>query len=401
MSTKRCRSRQVCFTLNNYTDTEVEELKSCYPLKFEYLCFGKEVSETGTPHLQGYARIVGGKQVDWTVVHKWPGCARLALSNPAGNAKQNRVYCAKGEQTHTEYEEYHPRKTPTQKPWNFDDPDWNHGPNYGLNADFLEYGLIVTEPGKRNDLREVVEKIIDNPSVEIDTSDLQTATCYARYANNLERIRIKEISKTLQHYDEKFVVYIHGKTGVGKTHGVEHFTNAIFGSYKSDKLWKSGLSKNKQIMFDGYSSQPVALFDDFTPGQISFKQLLTIMNRGPTPVHVLYNQVLFNPQVIIITASRSVDELFAQRLEYDEGGLEQLHRRISIEISGNTTAQDIAGQIAESYGKHLKKRKPCADFDESAIKIQKIFEDAQIEKISKPSLVRQKNYQNLDDYFKK
>jgi len=39
------------FTLNNYTPEEVESLKICGS---KYLIFGKEIGDSGTPHLQGY-----------------------------------------------------------------------------------------------------------------------------------------------------------------------------------------------------------------------------------------------------------------------------------------------------------------------------------------------------------
>lgn len=48
------RSRAYIFTLNNYTEEEVEETKA---LECEYLVFGYEVGDEGTPHLQGYIRF--------------------------------------------------------------------------------------------------------------------------------------------------------------------------------------------------------------------------------------------------------------------------------------------------------------------------------------------------------
>ena len=46
------RCRGYVFTLNNYTEEDVEALRQTQGSK--YLLFGKEVGENGTPHLQGY-----------------------------------------------------------------------------------------------------------------------------------------------------------------------------------------------------------------------------------------------------------------------------------------------------------------------------------------------------------
>lgn len=47
------RAKHWCFTLNNYTDQDVARL-STLPPGATYLLFGREVSSTGTPHLQGF-----------------------------------------------------------------------------------------------------------------------------------------------------------------------------------------------------------------------------------------------------------------------------------------------------------------------------------------------------------
>ncbi len=49
--------RRWIFTLNNYTDVEVDGLKK-EKVFFSFLLFGKEVAPTtGTPHLQGYFEL--------------------------------------------------------------------------------------------------------------------------------------------------------------------------------------------------------------------------------------------------------------------------------------------------------------------------------------------------------
>jgi len=45
------RSRNFCFTLNNYTDEQFDRICA---IQCRYLVIGKEIGESGTPHLQGY-----------------------------------------------------------------------------------------------------------------------------------------------------------------------------------------------------------------------------------------------------------------------------------------------------------------------------------------------------------
>lgn len=47
-------SKTWCFTLNNFTEEDVQNLRK---ISFSRLVFGRELSKTGTPHLQGYVTL--------------------------------------------------------------------------------------------------------------------------------------------------------------------------------------------------------------------------------------------------------------------------------------------------------------------------------------------------------
>jgi hypothetical protein len=89
------RSRKWCFTLNNYTDVELEHLQGLdlEARQMRYLVVGKEVSTTGTPHLQGFCYFVNKKSMGQ--VKKIIGTLRVHLEIAKGSPAQNREYCSK------------------------------------------------------------------------------------------------------------------------------------------------------------------------------------------------------------------------------------------------------------------------------------------------------------------
>ena len=84
------RTRNFCFTLNNYTEDVYQALLA---VECKYVCIGKEIApETATPHLQGFivfknARTLASlKKLDARA--HWEVCR--------GTPEQNRTYCSKG-----------------------------------------------------------------------------------------------------------------------------------------------------------------------------------------------------------------------------------------------------------------------------------------------------------------
>lgn len=51
------RQKNYTFTLNNYTDKDIEDLHSFRETFCHYMAYSKETGDSGTPHLQGYFKL--------------------------------------------------------------------------------------------------------------------------------------------------------------------------------------------------------------------------------------------------------------------------------------------------------------------------------------------------------
>jgi len=83
------RFRRICFTLNNYSETEYLESQKLSDL----MIIGKEVGEHGTPHLQGYCEFKNQKTLEQ--IKKY--IPRAHIEKAKGKRDENIVYCSKGQ----------------------------------------------------------------------------------------------------------------------------------------------------------------------------------------------------------------------------------------------------------------------------------------------------------------
>ena len=84
--------RNCCFTVNNYSPEDEQELKSLGPKGLvKFIIFGKEVGASGTPHLQGYCEA---SQRAFSVWKRIIGNS-AHIESAKGTRAQNKAYCSK------------------------------------------------------------------------------------------------------------------------------------------------------------------------------------------------------------------------------------------------------------------------------------------------------------------
>lgn len=82
-----------CFTLNNYTEAECDSIKKLLTKESVlYAVVGKEVADSGTPHLQGYVHL--RRRSRFSAVKKLVG-ERAHIESARGSDQQNKRYCLK------------------------------------------------------------------------------------------------------------------------------------------------------------------------------------------------------------------------------------------------------------------------------------------------------------------
>lgn len=137
------------FTLNNYTDDEVNHLVTvCEPLT-SYLTFGYETGDGGTPHLQGF--LIFARSTRFAAAKAAVG-RRAWLAVARGNNEQAKAYCQK-------------------------------------EGDYEEFGDLPHEQGKRTDWDRYKEFVISLGRVPSKNEIINhNISLYARYADRCQEI---------------------------------------------------------------------------------------------------------------------------------------------------------------------------------------------------------------------
>lgn len=264
-------TRNVCFTLNNYSEEEEKDIQS---LDCGYLVYGYEIGENGTPHLQGYIEFRGSKR--WTTLKNLN--KRIHWESRRGSSQQAINYCKK-------------------------------------DGKYFEKGE-PSRQGERRDLEELKNDIIEEKTT-VDEITINTPNYYHLYGRTLNKIEDIALRKKYRNWMTT-CDWLYGKTGAGKSHkAFENYNPDTHYVYPNDNGW-----------WDGYSGQEIVIINEFR-GQITYSELLDLIDKWPKTVKRRNREpVPFLAKHIIITSSLRPEEVYFNLAENDR--LEQLLRRITV-----------------------------------------------------------------------
>lgn len=265
--------RRICFTLNNYNNEEYQSFIDEYNNNnnIQYMIIGKEVGENKTPHLQGYIEFKN--QMYFNNIKKINN--RMHFEASKGNQQQNINYCSK-------------------------------------DNDFTEFGERKKQ-GKRNDLVKIKEMIKDNkPMKEIlnECTNYQQMCC-AQKLMSYKPLNIKE-----RNIPE--VIYIHGKSGSGKTEYARNICNEN-STYTFER---------KMDWFDGYDYDEDVIINDFRSSKCEYSFLLNLLDGYEMRVPIKGGFTIWKPKRVIFTSVIHPKKLY-RNISEEEDSIDQLLRRIT------------------------------------------------------------------------
>lgn len=241
------------FTLNNYTEEEEGLLITAVDEDPEivFLGYGREIGESGTPHLQGHLELSRRLTLQ-SLKAKLHIPDRCHLEVRRGTFQQAEDYCNK-------------------------------------DGDYYSYGKQRSRgQGCRSDLEALREQCISGASLTQISNDHFGS--FLRYRRSI--VAFKNLHDPPRNWASSVIVY-HGKTGTGKT-------SAVFGNLGSiEDIWVYPGNG----WFDGYQGQPIALFDDFSGSEFKINYLLKLLDRYPMRVPIKGDFVNWKPQEIYITSN--------------------------------------------------------------------------------------------------
>lgn len=244
------RLRNFVFTINNpEEELDLEDWMS-------YLVYQKERGENGTEHYQGYCEVKGNaKSLDWLKKHF---SARAHYEPRRGTQAQAIEYCKKED-------------TRVSGPYEYGEPK---------------------EQGKRTDLMELAE--LAKTGVRKRHAFEELPSCYMRHHKAFAHIQTLYKPEPV----EREVILLIGPPGAGKTRYVHD---------NHEDFWQTPLQK--EMWFDGYDGQEVALIDDFQ-GQMPLTLLLQLLDRYVVQVPIKGGFTWWTPKKIYVTSNYEISEWY-------------------------------------------------------------------------------------------
>lgn len=337
------RNTNWCFTLNNPTepDDQIILQRLSESLHIKWMIFQREVGapsttssgsvvSPGNVHLQGYLVLKRKKSLS-TLRTLFPILVGAHWEQRRGSHKQAKAYCSK--------------------------PSNQATGEITLSPTPLTFGEEPIQ-GKRNDIKDLVDHIKDNPDVTMrdlyESEEYRYTTFkYARHVITMKLHCVRPRSYLTQ------FVWLFGPTGVGKSYLARYLATEghTCGSYSKN-------SANK--WFDGYGGENIIINEFQEPSRdapaISYRTLLQLIDEYPFCVETKGGTVQFTSKKGVITSNRPPWEYFTDLRDNSE-----LKRRLEghcfyMYIDSNGDRRCVPILWGYSYEQYVRRRFVSAEY---------------------------------------
>lgn len=273
------KARSCCWTLNNYSNDDVERIRKYAPT-CKYLVFGYEVApETGTPHLQGFVSWDTPRSLD---KFKTDVSQKLHIERSRGTPLQASDYCK------------------------YDDYPANTKPNR-----FEEFGELPRQ-GERTDWCVALSQLKSGtPVEEVVECQPQLLPCI-RALETYKSKCLKPLHRAVE------VIVLWGDAGSGKSRWAYDNYPDLY-SKAPNKWW------------DGYTGQKTILLDDFY-GYIPHSELLQVLDRYPYHCEIKGGHIWAQYDRVIITSNKPPEQWYSFGLKPELR--RRLHKILHYSIDG-------------------------------------------------------------------
>lgn len=248
------------FTANNYTD---ESIKNFDELTCKYIIYGKEVGNSGTPHLQGFVSFKANKTLSAAIKclqqchHGTHVEIARTLNDAIEYCKKEGVFSERGNPPMSQ-EEKGKRGT--------------------------EYYANIISHAKKGDLN----------SIENEAPD-----AYLMYYRTLRDIA-KDHAKRPPDLEDVCGIWIYGPPGTGKSYNARN-GYGVYYLKETNKWW------------DSYQNEPTVVIDEVErdSGRVLGHYLKKWADRYAFDAEIKGSKIIIRPERIVVTSNYSIEEIFS------------------------------------------------------------------------------------------
>lgn len=250
------KRRDYCFTINNYSDDDLEELKKLEDHKqTRYIIAGQEVGEEGTKHIQGY--VYFHIQTAFSTVKKM--LSRAHIEACRGTPEDNIAYCSKD----GEFYEKGEKPVSQKRKGELEKERWDD----------------IKDKAKRGKLDEIPSDI------------------FVKHYRTIRAIE-KDYAEMPPDADDTTGKWYYGETGTGK-------------SYKARDENKGAYLKMCNKWWDSYAGEDTVIVEDFDKQHAVLGHHLKIWaDRYAFPAEIKGGKINIRPKLIIVTSNWHPKEIW-------------------------------------------------------------------------------------------